>query len=342
MIKKQLLLLILLISGYFCYADPIFNQNSYRWRNDNGSQTSATWKAGLNTPSVANTLNQPIRLRMEVDNSSTSSFSSANASFNTTPLQYRKNAGAWVTITTSTANDFYFISSANVSNGAGTSQQTSSGTFAQGIFKSNDINTTIFLNKITRTEIEYSIATSVAYDKTATYNFQLANLNNYIQYPTLNPNPSYCSTIATPTASNVSYVVGQVATALTATTGEIGLLWYTVATGGTGVTTAPTPSTATSGNTSYWVSSTNANGCESARVEIVVTVILPATHLNFDGVNDIVNFGNTTTNALAGSSFVTAEAWINIPNTTGTKSIVSNHISSSTQFNLLISNNTLN
>ena len=114
MIKKQLLLLILLISGYFCYADPIFNQNSYRWRNDNGSQTSATWKAGLNTPSVANTLNQPIRLRMEVDNSSTSSFSSANASFNTTPLQYRKNAGAWVTITTSTANDFYFISSANV------------------------------------------------------------------------------------------------------------------------------------------------------------------------------------------------------------------------------------
>ena len=144
-------------------------------------------------------------------------------------------------------------------------------------------------------------------------------------------------TITTP----VVYAQGATATALTAATGGTSLLWYTAATGGTGVTTAPTPITAALGNTSYWVSSTNANGCESARVEIVVTVILPATHLNFDGVNDIVNFGNTTTNALSGSSFVTAEAWINIPNTTGTKSILSNHISSSAQFNLLISNNTL-
>jgi len=74
----------------------------------------------------------------------------------------------------------------------------------------------------------------------------------------------------------VTYNQGDTASALTATTGTngTGLMWYTTATGGTGSTTAPTPSTATPGNTSYWVSSTNANGCESARTQIVVNVIV--------------------------------------------------------------------
>jgi hypothetical protein len=78
------------------------------------------------------------------------------------------------------------------------------------------------------------------------------------------------ATVTTP----VVYNQGATASTLTATVGTNGtsLLWYTTATGGTGDITAPTPSTASAGSTSYWVSSTNANGCESARVEIVVTV----------------------------------------------------------------------
>lgn len=93
------------------------------------------------------------------------------------------------------------------------------------------------------------------------------------------------ATVTTP----VVYVQGDTATALTATAGTngTGLIWYTTATGGTG-TTAPTPSTAAVGSTSYWVSSINANGCESERAEIVVKVNALATHLNFDGVNDFV------------------------------------------------------
>lgn len=77
------------------------------------------------------------------------------------------------------------------------------------------------------------------------------------------------ATVTTP----VVYNQGATATALTATPGTngTGLVWYTTATGGIG-TTAPTPSTATAGNTSYWVASTNANGCESVRTEIVVTI----------------------------------------------------------------------
>ena len=66
----------------------------------------------------------------------------------------------------------------------------------------------------------------------------------------------------------VTYCQNATAVPLTAT--GTGLLWYTTATGGTGSATAPTPSTATPGNTSYWVSQTI--GCESPRAEIAVTV----------------------------------------------------------------------
>ena len=79
-----------------------------------------------------------------------------------------------------------------------------------------------------------------------------------------------------PTATTpVTYCQNAVAVPLTAT--GTGLLWYTVATGGSGNTTAPTPSTATAGTTNYYVSQT-ANGCESQRTVIAVniTVLPPA------------------------------------------------------------------
>ncbi len=67
----------------------------------------------------------------------------------------------------------------------------------------------------------------------------------------------------------ISYCQGVTATALTAT--GTNLLWYTVATGGTGSPTAPTPSTATVGSTTFYVSQTT--GCESPRAAIVVNVV---------------------------------------------------------------------
>ncbi len=70
----------------------------------------------------------------------------------------------------------------------------------------------------------------------------------------------------------VTYCQGSTATALSAI--GIGLLWYTTATGGTGTATAPIPSTATVGNTTYYVSQT-INGCEGPRASITVTVVPP-------------------------------------------------------------------
>jgi len=82
-----------------------------------------------------------------------------------------------------------------------------------------------------------------------------------------------------PTTTGITYTQGDVATALTATSVNANLLWYEVATGGNSNSEAPTPSTENAGETSYWVSSVNDAGCESDRVEIVVTV------------NEVLNLG---------------------------------------------------
>jgi Fungalysin metallopeptidase (M36)/PA domain/Ig-like domain CHU_C associated/Secretion system C-terminal sorting domain/Fungalysin/Thermolysin Propeptide Motif len=75
-------------------------------------------------------------------------------------------------------------------------------------------------------------------------------------------------TVTTP----ITYCQGVISTPLTATGST--LLWYTAATGGTGSSTAPTPSTASIGATNYYVSQTT--GCESPRALIVVNVIAGA------------------------------------------------------------------
>jgi alpha-tubulin suppressor-like RCC1 family protein len=96
----------------------------------------------------------------------------------------------------------------------------------------------------------------------------------------------------TPSVSTpVTYCQGATASALTASGSS--LKWYTTATGGTGSTTAPTPSTATAGTTSYWVTSSNANGCESARAKIDVTINAKPV-VSITGSNPIC-VGSTTT-----------------------------------------------
>jgi large repetitive protein len=72
-------------------------------------------------------------------------------------------------------------------------------------------------------------------------------------------------TIVTP----VTYCQGVTPAILTATGAN--LLWYTTSTLGTGIATAPTPTTTSVGNTIYYVSQT-INGCEGPRAALTVTV----------------------------------------------------------------------
>ncbi len=72
-----------------------------------------------------------------------------------------------------------------------------------------------------------------------------------------------------PLVADVTYCQNASAPALTATGTD--LKWYTAASGGSGVTTAPTPSTGTATVTSYYVTQT-VGGAESDRIAINVTV----------------------------------------------------------------------
>ncbi|HRP44458.1 MAG TPA: PKD domain-containing protein, partial [Ginsengibacter sp.] len=78
----------------------------------------------------------------------------------------------------------------------------------------------------------------------------------------------------TPTVQNVEYCLNASATPLTATAAPGNhLLWYNTATGGTGSTTAPTPSTTSAGISTYYVSQVSGStNCESSRVPISVKV----------------------------------------------------------------------
>jgi endo-1,4-beta-D-glucanase Y len=83
--------------------------------------------------------------------------------------------------------------------------------------------------------------------------------------------PNTCATPApTVAAAVINYDLNAAATALTAT--GTAVKWYTVATGGTALTTAPTPSTSVTGTTVYYAAQT-LNGCEGPRVSVTVNVV---------------------------------------------------------------------
>lgn len=75
---------------------------------------------------------------------------------------------------------------------------------------------------------------------------------------------------APPFAGQVNYCQFETPGPITTVAGS-NLLWYAAATGGTGSSTAPTPSTTVPGTTFYYVSQT-VNGCESNRAQVSVIV----------------------------------------------------------------------
>jgi gliding motility-associated-like protein len=126
------------------------------------------------------------------------------------------------------------------------------------------------------------------------------------------------TSVATPAAPTVStpveYCVGLPATALTAT--GTNLLWYTSETG-IGSATAPIPSTASSGSTSYWVSQT-VSGCESQKSKITVNVYdYPNFTVNAQSASSCGGTGSITLSGLLPStSYIFSYLKDNITNTT--------------------------
>lgn len=131
-------------------------------------------------------------------------------------------------------------------------------------------------------------------------------------------NPKFFNLDAPTVSASVTYCQGENATALTAN-GEVGntFKWYTQATGGTAVTSAPVPSTSAAGTYLYYVSQNNTLGDESPRSLITVVVnALPAIPtISASGATSFCTGGSVTLS----SSATTGNVW---SNTLSTQDIV--------------------
>ena len=132
----------------------------------------------------------------------------------------------------------------------------------------------------------------------------------------------------TPTVRDTSFCLGAASGPLNAT-GTGVLIWYTVATGGTGSFSAPIPSTSTLGVTTYWVAQ-NIAGCLSARVPINVTIVAPPATPTGTGVvcagssitlSDASTGGHWSSTAITGAATVGTSSGIVTGTSAGTVSI---------------------
>jgi hypothetical protein len=91
--KKFIILIILLVACNNIFA--FLTQANWRWRNDDGTETTATWKAAQNTQVVLTTTGQIWRLRLEVYNNTGGGVAVLDS------LQYATStSGPWTNIDT--------------------------------------------------------------------------------------------------------------------------------------------------------------------------------------------------------------------------------------------------
>lgn len=174
---------------------PVLNLIHYRWRNDDGSETAATWRRAEDI-SATRIKNTNIRLRMEIANQGASTATST-----TYKLEYHQKtstcseAGTWTALpTTATTEHFIIAPSANFLDGAVTTNVAGGLTDANTTFVAGQMKDTgnqtagITLTNTNFTEIEFNIqATNNASDGN-NYCFRLTNAGSttdftYTAYP---------------------------------------------------------------------------------------------------------------------------------------------------------------
>ncbi|MFC5281903.1 T9SS type A sorting domain-containing protein [Pedobacter alpinus] len=178
--KKQLLFTFLfLIITKLTFAT--FSSGNWRWRNDDGNETTATWRAAENTAIQVNTQNEVLRLRTEIgvpldinNNGMTYSFS----------YQYSVDGINFTALTKTSGSNAFVIaaSNPNVINGTATTKQLngyssfSNYTFTAGtVIVNNDFgNYTISSTENRKYEHELVFLPTQNMEPGKTYYFQLA------------------------------------------------------------------------------------------------------------------------------------------------------------------------
>ncbi|MBA4387868.1 MAG: hypothetical protein C0404_07795 [Verrucomicrobia bacterium] len=154
-------------------------QESYRWRNDDGSEIAATWKAGTNTAITGVARGQNIRLRFSVRETGGAVAGTVSGS-----LQYATATnGPWTALGTDDLTPFAMTATAQFATGDLTSAQLGSGPFVAGACvegpatatPSTSISPTNFSN------FEYCFRATAKAAGNTKYYFQISGLSGYSQ-----------------------------------------------------------------------------------------------------------------------------------------------------------------
>ncbi len=154
--KKIFILLALL--GAYTSSFAFLTQSSWRWRNNDGSETTATWRANQNTAIAYNSIHEVIRLRYEIYNTNNNATQTEDSlQYSTTPAV----ANSWVNIGKYNGKAFILASTINTvtQNQATTSQITGNAYayFPGKMMVTDSVAVGVFIPPSNRTEIEWAI-----------------------------------------------------------------------------------------------------------------------------------------------------------------------------------------
>ena len=186
--KKVLLLTVLLVTGYHLFA--FTTQANWRWRNDDGTEKTATWKAAQNTAITLTSIDEIFRLRLEVYNNTGNSVAFLDT------LQYATSVlGPWTNLDTIAGSNAFQIAGASafvVQDEATTAQLTGVALpFAAGkIMVDSMVLKDYDLADQQRTEFEWTIKGTSNTSPSTTYYFRewgstANNLDLGMTYPSL-------------------------------------------------------------------------------------------------------------------------------------------------------------
>ncbi len=212
------LTIMLLISAE---ATASLRMTSYRWRNDDGNETTATWRAAQSAPITISNTTDPLRLRIAMDNDNGAGYEEYPDGW----LQYSSDNGAtWTTITNAPTDEFVYHTSANVTHNAATTNQLTgtAGTWKAGKIINNLPNagseTIVYDGEFT--EYEWVLKATDNTKSNATYIFQTEYWEDLpITYPTLNT--TCLNAVISSTTSGSSCGPGTINLSATAPNGTI-------------------------------------------------------------------------------------------------------------------------